>query len=233
MVNSKSNGSYRATFEQTMLPLLFVAGAAALQLFNPQGSCAVCQSFDDSIVELTRAREQANSTAKVYETVKRLSERGSVSQQVLRRSDMQRKVALLNYSSLLDPNRREKNLVLKTEVILHFRIKELAVIKQLYGRGSASKVDYLRSVAAKDIAAANFKAAQSASHTQRKFQAIMVAKSKLEIAQQEYEIAIRQFQSQAISRSALELATSNLRIATAELETRKQSLGARAVEVKQ
>ena len=241
MVNSKSvvQGSC-GRFGKT-IPVLFVIGAAVVQLFSPVSDCAVCQSpdpfehnsNDDVNVELVRAREQANATQKNFETVKRLSEQGSVSQFALRRSDLQRKVALLDYSSLLDPGRRQKNGILRAEVILQFRETDLRIIQELYRRGSVSKVAYLRSVAARDIADSNFKAAKSASQVQRKIQAIKGAKSKYEMAQNEYEIANRLFESQSISQSTLDQAVRNLKIATVELEAIKQSLGARAVRVKQ
>jgi hypothetical protein len=224
-----------------VLPALFLVGAAVLQFLSPSGSCAVCgtvgstiqDSRNDPNVELTRARERANSTQKSYETIKRLSETGSASQRELRRSDLQRKVALLDYSSLLNPGRREKNHLLKAEVILQFRSEELAVIKELYRRGSVSKLTYLRSVAARDIAESNLSAAKSATQTQRQMQAINAARSKLELAQKEHQIATRLFQSNAISQPTLDRATSNLKIASAELEASKQALGARAVQVKQ
>ena len=152
-------------------------------------------SLNDPDVALTRAREQAKAAQKNYETVKRLSEQGSVSQRIVRWSDMQRKVALLEYSSLLNPSRREKNLLLKMEVILQFRADELTVIKELFQRGSVSKVDYLRSVAAHDIAESNFKAADSVNEAQRKIQAIKAATSKYEVALAELEIARRLFES--------------------------------------
>jgi multidrug resistance efflux pump len=134
---------------------------------------------------------------------------------------------------LLNPNRREKNLRLKSEVILQFRSEELAVMKKLYWGGSISEVDYLRSVAARDIAAFNFKATQSGDQTQRKIQAIKAAKSRYDVAQKEFEIASQLFRSRAISQSTLDRAISNLKIASAELQASKQSLGARAVQVKQ
>ena len=224
-----------------VIPALFLVGAAMVQWLSPAGGCAVGgivnatiqDSPDDANVELTRARERANSTQRIYETVKRLSEKGSVSQRELRRSNMQRNVALLEYSSLLNPTRREKNLLLKADVILRFRIQELAVTQELYERGSVSKVDYLRWVAAKKIAESNFEAAKSVNQAQRKMQFIKAAASKYEVAQKEFEIAKRLFQSQAISQSTLDRAISNLKIAEAELEASKQSLGARAVQVKQ
>ena len=237
MGTDKSLESRKLGRVQSLLPLLFVLAAAVFQLFSPEGRCAVCQTLgqsgDNSDLDLTRAREQVESTLKSYETVKRLSEQGSVSQHVLRRSNLRRKIALLDYSSLLDPSRREKNQRLRAEVILQFHSQESEVMQKLFQKGSVSKVEYLRSVAARDIADSYLKAVKSASQTQRKMQSIKAANVKFELAQKEYEIATRLFDSQAISRSSLDRANSNLRIAETELQAAKQSLGARAVQVRQ
>ena len=224
-----------------LIPALFLVGAAVFQIPNAAGGCVVCQSVggtiqgfsSDSRVELARARERADSTQKQYETARKLSERGSVSQHVLRRSDLQRKVALLDYSSLLHPNRREKNLLLKADVILRFRVQELAVAEELYQRGSVSRVDYLRTVAAKKIAEAHYKAAKSRNEAERKIQVIKAANSKFELAQNEYEIAKRLFRTQSISQFDWDRAVSNLKVAEAELQSSKESLGARASRAKQ
>ena len=241
MVRSNSNVSRRFNHSGKLLLALFIFGAAAIQLNGPEGNCAVCipsgrslqESSNDPTVQLTRARERADATQKAFESIKRLSEKGSTSQRALRRADMQRKVALLDYSSLLKPTRREKNLMLKAEVVMRFHSQELEVMKALYSRGSISEVVYQRFVSARDIAAANLKAAKSATQTQRKIQAVKAAQSKFETAQKEFEIANRLFQSRAISQSALDRAVSKLKIASAELKASKQSLGARAVQVKQ
>ena len=223
------------------VPLLILVGASVLPLLNPSVRCVACQfpqrftqdSSNNADVELTRAREKAKSTQQKYEGIKRLHEKGSVSQRQLRRSDLERRVALLDYSSLLNPGRREQNLLLRAKVIMQFYSQELSAAKKLYLRGSMSKIDYLRSVAANDIAASSLIAASSASEAQRKIQAVKAANSKYELVLTEYEIATQLFESQAVSQTAFNKAASNLKIAESELEATKQSLGARAVRVKQ
>jgi multidrug resistance efflux pump len=148
-------------------------------------------------------------------------------------ANLRRRIALLDYSSLLDPTRYEKNRLLKAEVVFRYRNRELAVARELYQHGSVSKVMYLRAIAARDIAESNLKAIQSATETQRKFQLIQAARSRLNVAEQEFAIAKRLFASNSISLQAMDRATSNLKIATAELESSKESLGARAIQVRQ
>ena len=182
---------------------------------------------------MVRAREKAKSTRKKYEVVKRLLEKGSANRHDLRLADMRSKVALLDYSSLVNPARKEKNLILKAEVISLYRSEEFAVSKRLYQRGSISKVSYDRALAARDVAASNLKAVKSATETQRKIQVIQAAKSRFEIAVKEHSIAKRLFASESISQQTLDRAASNLKIAMAELDASKKSLGARARAVQQ
>ena len=228
-------------WKNRIVMILFLAGATSFQLIPSGEPCAVCHAVtsganaqdSDPDVELTKAREAAQSTRNRYEVIKRLREKGSANQHDLRLADMRRKVALLDYSSLLKPARKEKNLVLKAEVIALYRTEELAVAKKLYQRGSISKVTYDRALAARDVAASNLKAVKSATETQRKIQVIQAAKSRYDVAQKEYAIAQRLFQSDSISKQTLDRAKSNLKIALAELDASKKSLGARATAVQQ
>jgi hypothetical protein len=221
--------------------ILFLSGAASFQLIPSNSHCAVCHATTpvakvqetDRDVQLTRAKEKAISTRKQLAVTKRLVEKGSANQHDLRLADMRSKVALLEYSSLLDPSRTEKNLISKAEVIFLYRSDELAVAKRLYKRRSISKVAFDRAVAGRDVAASNLKAVKSATETQRKIQVIQAAKSRFEIAQKEHEVAQRLFRSDSISRQTMERATSNLKIALAELDASKKALGATATAVQQ
>ena len=106
------------------------------------------------------------------------------------------------------------------------------MFRELYRRGSVSQAIYRRAVANREIAKANLEAIKSATETQRKLREIEIAKARLAVVQQEYDIAQQLLQSGSISQTKMAKITSDLKIATAELESRKKALGARAIEVK-
>ncbi len=229
--------------KNSLVMLLFFLGTAGLQLTQGATRCSTCFAINPATnkieqesspkVEMAKAREQANSTRKRYEIVKRLAEKGSANKHDLRLADLRRKIALLNYSSLLDPARADKNRVLKAEVVLRYRSQEFDVAKKLYMRRSISRVDYERAASARAVAASNMKAIKSTTETQEKVQLIQAAKARFEIAQKEFEIAKRLFETSSISQQDYDRVSSKLKIATAELEASKESLGARATVVTQ
>jgi len=223
--------------------VLFFLGVAVFQLIPASSQCRVCSAItreptmavqdQNPKVELTRAREKFDRAQKQLEVIKGLHRKGSANDHALRVADTRRKVALLEYSSLLDPAKAEKNLILKAEVIFQFRSEEFEVAKVLYQKGSMSKVGYQRALSARDVARSNLAAVKSATETQRKIQVIQAAKSKYEFAKKELEVAKRLFESSSISRQTMDRVTSNFKIAAAELEAGKESLGARATVVTQ
>lgn len=192
-----------------------------------------CQVSDDGSVELARATEDAKAAENNYQTVKRLNEQGSASQRRLRRAELKRDLTSLELSTMLDSALERKNQLLKAKLILRFREQELKVIGDLYKLRSESQLSYRRAIAARDIAKSSLDLLTSSTETQRKLQLIQIAKSNYDLARSEYEIAKRLFESGAINQSRFDRASSNLKIAMTELESRKKSLGARAVQVRQ
>ena len=232
----------QVTRSNQVLVVLFLLGTAGLNFVGPKTPCAVCQTAvpvsrpapqenEDPAVALIRAREKTAATQKEYDVIKRLSKTGSSNLQDLRIADMRRKIALLDYSSLLKPERADRNLVLKAKVILKFREEELAVLTELFQTGSVSEVAYQRAVSAREIAESKLKAIKSATETQRRLQLIKIAKSKLEVAEREFKIAQQLYASHSINQQTLDLASSRLKIAAAELASSKENLGARATQV--
>jgi len=187
----------------------------------------------DPNVQLTQAREKAKAAKKKYETVKRLCQRGSASQKQLRDARLLENLAVLELSNLVSPEREQQNSLLRAKVIFNYRSKELEVIKSLYQRGSAAKLDYQRAKIARDVAQSRLKAAQSDSQTQRKIQTINAANSKFQLAQKEHQLASKLLQSGSISQAAMDRARSNLEIAESALAEAKKSLGAKATQVQQ
>lgn len=183
--------------------------------------------------ELTRARETAKSAIKKYNTLKRLSERGSASSKEVREADLIRKLSLLDFSTLQNPEKSQENALLRAQFLLKYRTEELKITTTLYRRGSASKLAFNRAVSAKEVAEARVKAILSINNTQRKMQSIKAATSKLEVAEKEFDTGTRLFQSGSISRSVLDQLKSNLEIAKSELAEAKKSLGAKATVQKQ
>ena len=225
----------------TQLGLTGFTFSLALSLFLGAGIFGApvqAQSSDrsseiDPNVQLTQAREKAKAAKKKYETVKRLCQRGSASQKQLRDARLLENLAVLELSNLVSPEREQQNSLLRAKVIFNYRSKELEVIKSLYQRGSAAKLDYQRAKIARDVAQSRLKAAQSDSQTQRKIQTINAANSKFQLAQKEHQLASKLLQSGSISQAAMDRARSNLEIAESALAEAKKSLGAKATQVQQ
>ncbi|MFK7768537.1 MAG: hypothetical protein AB8B55_15045 [Mariniblastus sp.] len=191
------------------------------------------QSIQEADLEVTRAREKASSAQKRYETTKALSQKGSASKRKLRISELQRDLAILELSSLLEPSRKQKNMTTAAKLVLKYRNQELAIVRQLYKRGSASEVSYRRALVARDVARSDAEAMVSATETQRKLKVIEAAKSKYDLARKEFEIAERLLKSGSIAQPDYNQFASKLKLATAEWESMKKSLGAKATVVKQ
>ena len=186
-----------------------------------------------SSLELTRAREKAKSAKKKYETVKKLSQRGSASQKELRDSKLLKSLAMLELSNLVSPELEQQNSLMRAKLVFNYRSQELEVVKRLYQRGSASQLDYQRAKTAQEVAQSRFKAARSVSQAQRKIQIVNAANSRFDSAQKEFELATRLLKTGSISQSTMDRAASNLKIAESELAEAKKSLGAKAVQVTQ
>ena len=191
------------------------------------------QPKDESRSEISLAREKARDAKKKFESVKKLSRVGSASQKQLRDAELLKWLALLDLSNLVSPESKPKNSLLRAELVYNYRIKELDVIKKLYERGSASKLEYQRAKSARDVAKSQFKAVQSGSNSKRKIHVISAASSKYEEAEKVQELAAKLFQSGSLSQAAMNRANSNLKAAKSELSEAKESLGARAYEVAQ
>lgn len=187
----------------------------------------------DASLELVRAKEKARTTKRQYESLKRLSALGSASEKDVRDANLMRKLALLEVSDLMTPERKADNSLLRAKIVFQYRTKELNVVKKLYQSGSVSGTVYRRSVAAYEVADARLKAVESITETQKKIQLIKAAKAKFAVAQEEHTIASRLFQSGSISKDTMSRATSNLEIAKSELAQTKKSLGATAFQVQQ
>lgn len=184
-------------------------------------------------LELTQAREKAKSAKKKYDTLKKLSQRGSASQKELRDAKLLKALAMLELSNLVSPELEERNLLMRESLIFNYRNQELKVIKSLYQRGSASQLDFQRAKTAQEVAQSRLKAARSVSQAQRKIQIIKAANSRLESAQKEHQLAKKLLKTGSISQSEMDRASSNLEIAKSGLAEAKKSLGAKAVQVKQ
>lgn len=184
-------------------------------------------------LQISIAEEKYRAAEQRYESLKKLSESGSASKQQVRKADFNRKVALIELSSLLDPATQEKNMVLKARLIYRYRLDELKTARPLYERGSLTEVKFRRIQTAVEIAKSNLKAAESYNETQQKMQAIKIANSQLKLAKEEHAIAKQLFEKGSLSESQLELAQRNLRIAEAKLKSAKAQLKASAVQVKQ
>lgn len=241
MVSAKTRGINRLAKSGNLMLVLFLAGAAVIQWFRPVDSCALCLINQDRTqdaqaeadLELVRARERFELSDQHYKSIKRLSEKGSVSDRQRRRAELKRNLALFEYHSLLDPGQQERNRLRAAEAVFQFQRQERAVMESLFARGSISESAFRRSIAAQDVAMANLKAVQSDSLARQKLEAIKAAEAKRKIASREYETAKRLFQSRAISRETLSQAESQLTIANAELNSAKQRLGARAIQIRQ
>jgi multidrug resistance efflux pump len=223
-----------------MMPRLTLLIILAIGIYNSFSSnCAVAKQSQsksatvETNVELTKAREQVKNTQRRFETLERLSQKGSVSKKELRKADFEKNIALLDLSSLLTPARKEKNLLLKAKLIYQYRATEWQIAKKLYQRGAMNQVLYRRLRTAAEVARSNLKAVESYNESQRKMQTIKAARSRFELAEKEYEIAKKLFESGSINRTTMDRATSNLNITKSELAAAKKSLGASAVQVRQ
>ena len=196
-------------------------------------SAPMFQELQDAESEIANAREKVNSAEKKYQVTKKLSETGSASKKQVRITKLQRDLSIIELSTLVDPSRRQKNLMLRAKLVLNYRIEDLAVVRRLYQRGSASEVAYRRAVAARDVARAEVEAIASATDTQRKLKTIESARSKYQLAQEEFNIAEKLFKSGSMAQANYDLFASRLETATAEWESTKKSLGARATVVEQ
>jgi len=220
---------------------LWARSAALVLAVVLVGSTAHAQfgerEFEDPIVdsseELTRAREKAKSAKKRYETLKKLSQRGSASQKELREAKLLKGLAILELSDLVSPELEQQNSLIRATLVFNYRGQELKVIKNLYQRGSASQLDYQRAKTAQEVAQSQLKAAKSVSQAQRRIQNVKAANSRLEAAQKEHQLATKLLKTGSISQSVMDRATSNLEIAKSGLAEAKKSLGAKAVQVKQ
>lgn len=190
-------------------------------------------SAQNASLEITRAREKAKTTKQQYLTIKRLSEKGSASQKDVRDANLMRKLAIIDLSNLLTPEKQMENALLRGKIVLKYRSEELAVVKKLQQSGSVSQAVYRRASTAYEVAKSRLKAIQGITETQRKIQLIKAAKTKFEAAQTEHSIALNLQKSGSISGAAMNRAVSNLEIAKSELEQMKKSLGASAVQVRQ
>lgn len=190
-------------------------------------------SAEDSIAEITRAREKAKAAKKKYETVKRLRRRGSTSPKELRDAELLKQIAILEYSNLVSPELEQENALIRANLVFNYRSQELGVIKSLHQRGSASQLEYQRAKTARDIARSRLQAVKSISESQRKIQIVKAANSKFDAAQKEHQLAAKLLQSGSISQRVMDRAASNLEIARAELSEAKKSLGATAIQIQQ
>ena len=213
-----------------LLIVMVLFGSAAHAQFGER-------PFDDTTVnsseQLTRAREKAKSAKKKYETVKKLSQRGSASQKELRDAKLLKALAMLELANLVSPELEEQNSLMRASLIFKYRSQELKVIKSLYQRGSASQLEYQRAKTAQEVAQSRLKAARSVSQAQRKIQIVKAANSRFESAQKEHQLAIKLLKTGSISQSQMDRAASNLEIAKSGLAEAKKSLGAKAVQVQQ
>ncbi len=186
-----------------------------------------------SDASITRAREKAKSAKKKFETVKKLSQRGSSSRKELRDAELFKRLAILELSDLVSPELKQQNSLMRAKIVFNYRSQELEVTKSLYQRGSASQLAYQRARTARDVAQSRLKAAESISDAQRQIQLINAATSKFESAEKEHRLASKLLQSGSISQTVMDRAASNLEIAKSELAEAKKSLGASAVQVQQ
>ena len=190
-------------------------------------------AVEDSSAEITRARENAKTAKKKYETVKRLRQRGSASQKQLRDAELLKRIAVLEYSNLVSPELEQENALIRANLVYNYRDKELSVVKSLYQRGSASQLEYQRAKTARDVAQSRLQAVESVSDSQRKIQIVKAANSRFDAAQKEHQLAAKLLRSGSISQSVMDQAKSNLEVAKSELSEAKKSLGAKAVQVQQ
>ena len=166
---------------------------------RPPRSQPLADRLSEQLVEssddIALAREKARETKQKYETIKKLSRRGSASQKQLRDAELLKWLALLDLSNLTSPEKRPKNLQLRAKLISNYRNRELEVIRKLYERGSASSLEYQRAKTAHDVAESRLKAVQGNSVAQRKIYIINAASSKYESAQKEHQLAAKLLES--------------------------------------
>ena len=206
--------------------------------FNrPSGSQLLGERSTENVVEVSDdiafAREKAKTAKKKYEAVKKLSRLGSASQKELRDAELVKWLTLLEFSDLLSPRLKSQNSLLRAELVVNYRNKELAVAKKLYQRGSVSMLEYQRAKTARDVAQSQLKAVESVSSAQRKINLINAASSKYESALQEHRLAAKLLQSGSISQAVMDLAGSRLEAAKSELAEAKKMLGGTASQVLQ
>lgn len=216
--------------------LAFFAGACLIdgqQALAQLSERTESSSNQTESVEITRARERAKSAEKRLRMIQRLAASGSASKKQLRSAEFEHKLSLLELSTILDPTKKERNLVVKAKLILVYRTKEWKVAKELYRRGSVTQVEFRRATNARDVALANLKSVQAATQTQQTMQAIKIARTNWELAQKEHAIAEKLFATGSLSQSSLDRAASNLKIAESELAEAKKQLGASATRMKQ
>lgn len=204
-----------------------------LLVFLMASSAFAGNAQDDFRVELARAEAAAKTAKNQYERLLKLAESGSASKRELRRAKLGSALSQLDVASLREPAQRKANDVKKASAILDYHESELAVVTELYQSGSATKLKFRRSQTARDIAQSNLNALKSPTVTQQKIHLIKAASAKYQLAKTEHEIAQRLYQSGSISAVAMDKANSKLKVALAEFESRKKSLGARAVQLKQ
>ena len=199
------------------------------QPLGDRPSDQLVESNDD----IALAREKAKEAKLKFDTVKKLSRRGSASQKQLRDAELIKWLALLDLSNLVSPEKRPENSRLRGKLIVNYRNTELKVIKKLYERGSVSKLVFERAKTARDVAESRLEAVQSVSVAQRKINVINAASSKYKSAEKEHRLAAKLLQSGSISQAVMDRANSNFEAAKNELAEAKQSLGARAIQVQQ
>lgn len=228
-----SNLQRPSQFIRLCVSVLIVIGFAFQCQTSFAAPAMILQATQESELEITTAREKANAAQKRFKTTKRLSEKGSASKKQVRVAELQRNLAVLELSTLLDPSRRQRNLTTASKLLLKYREDELVIVRQLYKRGSATEIAYRRAVVARDVAKSEVQALVSATETQRKLRTIEAAKSKYDLAKKEFSIAEKLYQSGSISQQDYGEFASKLKLATAEWESTKKSLGARATVVRQ
>ena len=192
------------------------------------------QTDDESATAaLTEARENVKLTKLRYQRIKRLGQRGSASQKEVRDAELRKRLALLELADLLSPEHEDHNSLMRATVVYNYRNQEFKITETLYQRGSASELEFDRAQAALDIALANLKSAQSDTDSQRKFQAIKAASTRLKTAEKVHQLAQKLYSRGSISQTQMDQASSNLKIAESELAEAKQALGATATPVEQ
>lgn len=188
---------------------------------------------ENASAAITEARENVKIAKRRHQRIKRLGQHGSASQKDIRDAELQKRLALLELADLLSPEREAHNALMRATVVYNYRNKELRITETLYQRGSASELEFDRAQAARDIALANLKSAQSSTDSQRKFQAIQAAGTKFNSAEKVHQLAQRLYSRGTISKPQMDRVSSNLKIAESELAEAKQALGATATLVEQ